>query len=62
MKKEEINEEVLVNGKICFVIDVLLATSTITAALHFGAKAVIPVIDEKSASKEAEVICFTNSQ
>ncbi|KAA0548159.1 2-phosphosulfolactate phosphatase [Bacillus sp. BGMRC 2118] len=54
MKKEDIKEELLSSGKICVVFDLLLATTTITAALHFGAKAVIPVMDEETAKKEAE--------
>jgi 2-phosphosulfolactate phosphatase len=55
MKKEDIDARKLKeNNKIAVVFDVLLATSTITAGLHFGAKEVIPVLDEKHAKKKAE--------
>lgn len=46
--KEAIDEERL-EDKIVVVFDVLLATTTIVAALHAGAKAVIPVKDEEEA-------------
>lgn len=48
MRKEEIDENQLA-GKIAVVFDVLLATSTITAALYDGAKEVIPVLDGEEA-------------
>lgn len=48
MKKEEIDHQ-KVEDKIVVVFDVLLATSTIVSALHFGAKAVIPVLNEQHA-------------
>lgn len=48
MRKEEIDENQL-TGKIAVVFDVLLATSTITAALYDGAEEVIPVLDEEEA-------------
>ncbi|WP_154663068.1 2-phosphosulfolactate phosphatase [Bacillus massiliigorillae] len=54
MKKEEIEASKLKGNKVAVVFDVLLATSTIVAALHFGAKEVIPVLDELHARKEAE--------
>jgi 2-phosphosulfolactate phosphatase len=44
MRKEDIDEEQII-GKIAVVFDVLLATSTMTAALYDGAKEVIPVLD-----------------
>lgn len=53
MKKEDIDERQL-DGKIAVVFDVLLATSTITAALFEGAREVIPVLDGEHALKEAE--------
>lgn len=48
MRKEEIDEKQL-SGKVAVVFDVLLATSTITAALYDGAKEVIPVLNEEEA-------------
>jgi 2-phosphosulfolactate phosphatase len=54
MKKEDIDEEEMGTGKIAVVFDVLLATSTITAALNYGAKNVIPVLNEAEARKVAE--------
>lgn len=49
MKKEEIDDQKLNNEKLVVVFDVLLATSTITAALAFGAKEVIPVMNGEEA-------------
>ncbi|PEJ57254.1 MULTISPECIES: 2-phosphosulfolactate phosphatase [unclassified Bacillus (in: firmicutes)] len=49
MKKEEIDDQKLNDEKIVIVFDVLLATSTITAALAFGAKEVIPVMNGQDA-------------
>lgn len=46
--KEAIQSEEL-EGKIVVVFDILLATTTIVAALHSGASAVIPVKDEEEA-------------
>lgn len=54
MKKEEIDTSKIKDNKIVVVFDVLLATSTIVTALHFGAKEVIPVLDETHARKLAE--------
>ncbi|MDF0725420.1 2-phosphosulfolactate phosphatase [Cytobacillus sp. S13-E01] len=54
MKKEEIDEEKMKDNKIAVVFDVLLATSTITSGLYFGAKEVIPVLNGEAAKKEAE--------
>jgi 2-phosphosulfolactate phosphatase len=51
MKKEDIDEQEMSAGKIAVVFDVLLATSTITAALQFGAKEVIPVLDGEAARR-----------
>jgi 2-phosphosulfolactate phosphatase len=53
MKKEEVDEE-LIKDKIAVVFDVLLATSTITVGLHYGAKEVIPVMNGDEARREAE--------
>jgi len=52
------NKEVLrpeeLEGKVVVVFDILLATTTIVAALHSGAAAVIPVKDEDEARVWAE--------
>ena len=56
MKKEDIDQEKIGNDKIVVVLDVLLATSTITAALEFGAKQVIPVLDQHDALAEAKAL------
>ncbi|MED1204056.1 2-phosphosulfolactate phosphatase [Heyndrickxia acidicola] len=48
LKKEEIDKEKIA-GKVAVVLDVLLATSTITAALYYGAKEVIPALNEQEA-------------
>ena len=53
LKKEDIDKEKMAHHKIAVVFDVLLATSTITSALEFGAKEVIPVLDGKAAELEA---------
>lgn len=53
LKKEEVSKE-KVEGKIAIVFDVLLATSTITASIHYGANCVIPVIDQEEAKKVAK--------
>ncbi|MBP1941822.1 2-phosphosulfolactate phosphatase [Bacillus luteolus] len=53
MKKEEIDSTKMKDNKVAVVFDVLLATSTITAGLHFGAKEVIPVLNGEEAKKEA---------
>jgi acetyl esterase len=54
LKKEDIDKQKMADNKIAAVFDVLLATSTITSALEFGAKEVIPVLDGKEAEKEAK--------
>lgn len=51
-RKEEIEETELAKGKVAVVFDVLLATSTITALLSFGATAVIPVRNEAEAREQ----------
>ncbi|MBN8207847.1 2-phosphosulfolactate phosphatase [Bacillus sp. NTK071] len=56
MKKEDIDQEKIGNGKIAVVLDVLLATSTITSALEFGAEQVIPVLDQYDALAEAKAL------
>jgi 2-phosphosulfolactate phosphatase len=53
MRKEDIDTE-KIQGKVAVVFDVLLATSTITAGLHHGAKEVIPVLDGAAAHEEAK--------
>jgi 2-phosphosulfolactate phosphatase len=53
LKKEEIDPQKMEENKVAVIFDVLLATSTITAALHNGASEVIPVLDEKEARAEA---------
>lgn len=52
LKKEDINQEKIQNNKIVIVFDVLLATSTISSALEFGAKEVIPVLNGTEAQNE----------
>ncbi|MGY0694477.1 2-phosphosulfolactate phosphatase [Virgibacillus sp. FSP13] len=54
LKKEEIDTVQMDENKIAVVFDVLLATSTITACLDYGAKQVIPVMDEAEALREAK--------
>lgn len=50
IRKEDIDEEKVNEGnKIAVVLDVLLATTTITSALHDGAREVIPVLNDKEA-------------
>ncbi|MBY0098651.1 2-phosphosulfolactate phosphatase [Mesobacillus maritimus] len=57
LKKEELNEEKIESGKkIAVVLDVLLATTTITSALHNGAKEVIPVMNSEEALEVAKAI------
>ncbi|PID21796.1 2-phosphosulfolactate phosphatase [Sporosarcina sp. P3] len=53
-KKEELDEAKLDTSKTVVVFDVLLATSTISACLSFGARAVIPVADEEEAHEIAK--------
>ena len=48
-KKEELDEVKLDASKTVVVFDVLLATSTISACLSFGARSVIPAADEEEA-------------
>ncbi|GAA0479951.1 2-phosphosulfolactate phosphatase family protein [Salinibacillus aidingensis] len=45
LKKEELNKEKLQGDKLVVVFDILLATSTITTALQYGARTVIPVLN-----------------
>ncbi len=52
LKKEELNQQKVKDNKIVVVFDVLLATSTITSALEFGAKEVVPVLNGKEAQIE----------
>lgn len=54
MKKEEIDQQKLNGNKTVVVFDILLATSTITAALEFGAKEVIPVLNGDEALEIAK--------
>ncbi|GAB3043566.1 2-phosphosulfolactate phosphatase [Virgibacillus ainsalahensis] len=54
LKKEEIDTFQMDNNKIAVVFDVLLATSTITACLDYGAERVVPVMDEAEALQEAK--------
>ncbi|WP_257350426.1 2-phosphosulfolactate phosphatase [Pseudalkalibacillus decolorationis] len=53
LKKEDIDKEKMKDNKVAVVFDILLATSTITAALDFGAKEIIPVLNGEEAQKEA---------
>src|SRR5699024_7206607 len=52
MKKEEIDTEKIDKTKIAVVLDILMATTSITAALAEGAKSVIPVLNEAEAISE----------
>jgi 2-phosphosulfolactate phosphatase len=45
-----------VQGRVVFVVDVLRAGTTICAALHYGARAVIPVADTAEALRLAQTI------
>jgi 2-phosphosulfolactate phosphatase len=45
LSKEEIDMGKIDAGKVAVVFDVLLATTTISALLHYGAKRIIPVMD-----------------
>lgn len=51
---------VQVQGRTAFVIDVLRATTSICAALHHGAKAVIPVASTEEALRLAQTIGSTD--
>lgn len=54
MRKEEIDEAKIKEGnKVAVVLDVLLATTTITSALHEGATEVIPVMNYLEALEAA---------
>lgn len=53
IRKEDIDEVKMNEGnKLAVVLDVLLATTTITAALHDGATEVYPVMDAKEALRK----------
>lgn len=52
LKKEELDQQKVKDNKIVIVFDILLATSTISSALEFGAKEVIPVLNGREAQKE----------
>ncbi|WP_019241581.1 MULTISPECIES: 2-phosphosulfolactate phosphatase [Bacillus] len=54
LKKEEIDQKKMEDNKIAVVFDVLLATSTIVTALYYGAKEVIPVLNERDAKQKAK--------
>ena len=51
-KKEEL-DSVRLPGKVVVVLDILFATTTMTAALAHGATQVVPVLDQAAALKEA---------
>ncbi|MFC2949662.1 2-phosphosulfolactate phosphatase [Virgibacillus sediminis] len=53
LRKEELDEQRLDDHKIVVVFDILLATTAITAALHYGAREVVPVLDREAAMEEA---------
>ncbi|MBO8173414.1 MAG: 2-phosphosulfolactate phosphatase [Bacillaceae bacterium] len=53
LKKEEIDPDRLKENKVAVVFDILLATSTITAGLQYGARDVIPVLNRREAEEEA---------
>jgi 2-phosphosulfolactate phosphatase len=56
LKKEEIEQQKISDNKIVVIFDILLATSTITSALQFGATRVIPVLNGVEAQKVASSI------
>lgn len=49
-----------VHGRVVFVIDILRATTTMCAALHHGAKAIIPVSSTEEALRLAQTIGSTD--
>ncbi len=49
LSKEEIDVGKIDSGKVAVVFDILLATTTISALLHYGANEVIPVMDAAEA-------------
>ncbi|GKV66139.1 MULTISPECIES: 2-phosphosulfolactate phosphatase [unclassified Sporosarcina] len=53
-KKEELDETKLDDSKTVVIFDILLATSTISACLSFGARAVIPTANEDEAREAAK--------
>ncbi|WP_153721974.1 2-phosphosulfolactate phosphatase [Sporosarcina cascadiensis] len=53
-KKEELDETKLDYSKTVVIFDILLATSTISTCLSFGARAVIPTADEDEARETAK--------
>jgi 2-phosphosulfolactate phosphatase len=53
LRKEEIDEQKMKDNKIAIVLDVLMATSMITAAISFSAKTVIPVLNDSEAREVA---------
>jgi 2-phosphosulfolactate phosphatase len=54
LKKEDIDRQKMLENKVAVVFDILLATSTVTSALEFGAKEIIPVLDGAEAQAEAK--------
>jgi len=61
MKKEELDQQKLSENKTVVILDILLATSTITSALEFGAKEVFPVLDGKEAMAIADRLQNNNT-
>src|SRR5688500_7041751 len=49
-----------VQGRTVFVVDILRATTTMCAALHHGAKALIPVVSTEEALRLAQTIGSTD--
>lgn len=60
LRKEDIDEVALGNGKVAVVFDILLATSAITAALSFGAASVIPARSAQEAKAQANLLANGN--
>lgn len=60
LKKEEIDTDKLNHDHVVVVLDVLLATSTITACLAAGAREVYPVLHEQEAIQLARDIAKNN--
>ncbi|WP_260471876.1 2-phosphosulfolactate phosphatase [Bacillus sp. HMF5848] len=54
LKKEDIDEVKIQDDKVAIVLDILLATSTITSALQHQAHSVIPVLNKEEAEQVAK--------
>ncbi|MHA6261294.1 2-phosphosulfolactate phosphatase [Sporosarcina sp. CAU 1771] len=61
LSKEEIDSAKIDETKVAVVFDVLLATTTIAAVLHYGAKEVIPVLDGAEALQIKETVDMSST-